>query len=91
MKIKVAAFTVSKKSINTSITNYPHKNSTVKLKQQINSLHARKFFKHFYRLLIFFFQNRLFPKILSGIPSRVSFDPEVLPGLIWVQTVSEGY
>ena len=51
--------------------------------------------KLFCRLLIFF-QNQLFQKILSGIPPECQTDwiqirPEVLSGLIWVQTVCKNY
>ena len=43
-----------------------------------------------------FFQNQLFRKILSGIPSECQTDwiqigPDILSGLIWVQTVRKGY
>ena len=43
-----------------------------------------------------FFQNQLFGKIISGIPSECQtvwnqIRPDVLSGLIWVQTVCEGY
>ena len=46
--------------------------------------------------LIFFFQNQLFQKILSGIPSESQTDwiqirPDILSGLIWVQSVCKGY
>ena len=49
----------------------------------------------FSRLLILF-QNQIFRKILSGIPSRCQTDwiqirPDILSGLIWVQSVSKGY
>ena len=39
------------------------------------------------------FQNQLFSKILSGIPSVKQFGsrPDILSGLIWVQTVCKGY
>ena len=45
---------------------------------------------------VFFFQNQLFRKILSGIPSECQavlnqIKPDVLSGLIWVQTVFKGY
>ena len=44
----------------------------------------------------FIFQNQLFLKILSGIPSEsqtswIQIRPDILSGLIWVQTVSKGY
>ena len=44
----------------------------------------------------FFFQNQLFRKILSGIqPERqtvsIKIRPDILSGLIWVQTVCNGY
>ena len=43
-----------------------------------------------------FIQNQLFKKILPGIPSDCQTDwiqirPDVLSGLIWVQTVCKGY
>ena len=43
-----------------------------------------------------FFQNQLFRKILSGIPSEcqivfIQIRPDVLSGLIWVQTVCKSY
>ena len=43
-----------------------------------------------------FFQNQLFQKILSRIPSErqtvwTQIRPDVLSGLIWVQTVCKGY
>ena len=43
-----------------------------------------------------FFQNQLFRKILSGIPSECQTDliqirPNILSGLIWVQSVCKGY
>ena len=49
----------------------------------------------FCRLLIFF-QNPFFRKILSGIPSECQTDwiqmrPDILSGLIWVQSVCKGY
>ena len=49
----------------------------------------------FCRLLIFF-QNLLFEKILSGIPSECQtvwtlIRPDDSSGLIWVQTVCQGY
>ena len=47
-------------------------------------------------LLLIFFQNQLFRKILSGIPSEcetawIQIRPDILSGLIWVQTVCKGY
>ena len=49
-------------------------------------------FCHFF----FFFQNQLFPKIISGIPSECQTDwipirRVILSGLIWVQSVCKGY
>ena len=49
----------------------------------------------FCRLLIFF-QNKLFRKILSEIPSECQtvwtlIRPDYLSGLIWVETVCQGY
>ena len=43
-----------------------------------------------------FFQNQLFRKIPSGIPSEcqtgwIQIRPDVLSGLIWVQSVCKGY
>ena len=43
-----------------------------------------------------FFQNKIFPKILSGIPSECQTDwiqirPDILSGLIRVQTVCKNY
>ena len=43
-----------------------------------------------------FFQNELFPKILSVIQSVcqtvwIQISPDILSGLIWVQTVCKGY
>ena len=43
-----------------------------------------------------FFQNKLFEKILSGIPSECQtvwtlIRPDVLSDLIWVQIVCQGY
>ena len=44
----------------------------------------------------FLFQNQLFQKILSGIPSErqtvwIQIRSDILSGLIWVQTVRKGY
>ena len=43
-----------------------------------------------------FFQNQLYRKILSRIPSEcqtnwIQIRPDVLSGLIWVQSVCKGY
>ena len=43
-----------------------------------------------------FFQNRLFRIVLSGIPSEcqivwIQIRPDILSGLIWVQTVYKSY
>ena len=43
-----------------------------------------------------FFQNQLFQKLLSGKPSKcqtvwIQIRPDILSGLIWVQTVCKGY
>ena len=43
-----------------------------------------------------FFSKSLFKKILSGIPSEcqtvwIQIRPDILSGLIWVQTVYDGY
>ena len=50
----------------------------------------------FFCCLLFFFQNHLFWKIHSGIPKEcqtiwTQIRPNVLLGLIWVQTVWKGY
>ena len=47
-------------------------------------------------VVCWFFQNQLFQKILSGIPSECQTDwiqirPDNLSGLIWVQSVCKGY
>ena len=60
----------------------------------VNSLSPGKFFMVFCRLLIF--QNQLFRKILSGIPSECQTDwikirPDIMSGLIWVQPICNGY
>ena len=44
----------------------------------------------------FFFQNQLFQKILSGIPLEcravwIQIRPDILSGLIWIQTVCKDY
>ena len=49
----------------------------------------------FCRLLIFF-ENKFFRKIISGIPFECQTDwiqirPNILLGLIWVQSVCKGY
>ena len=59
------------------------------------SLPPGKFFPLFCCLPIFF-QNQLFRKILSGIPSECRTDwiqirPDILSGLNWVQSVCKGY
>ena len=46
--------------------------------------------------LLIFFQNQLFRKILSGIPSECQTDwiqirPNKMLGLIWLQSVCKGY
>ena len=61
----------------------------------INSLPPGKFF-HTFLLSADFFQNELFQKILSGIPYQCHTDwilirPDVLSGLIRVQSVCKGY
>ena len=58
---------------------------------RFNSMHTGKFFMLFCHLLIVF-QNQLFRKILSGIPPdcqtcRIQIRPDILSGLIWIQTV----
>ena len=45
---------------------------------------------------LFIYQNYLFPKILSGIPSEcqtawIQIRQDILSGLIWVQTVCKDY
>ena len=54
-----------------------------------------KFFHAFCHLLIFF-QNQLFRKFISGIPSGCQTDwiqirPNILSGLIWVQSACKGW
>ena len=49
---------------------------------------------HAFLLSADFFQNQFFQKILSGIPSECQTDwiqirPDILSGLIWVQSVSK--
>ena len=53
-------------------------------------------FSTFFLLSADFFQNQLFRKILSRIPSEcqivwIQIRPDILSGLIWVQTVCKGY
>ena len=60
----------------------------------VNSLPPWEIF-HVFSCLLIFFQNQLFRKILSGIPSECQPDliqirPDVLSGLIWVQSVCKG-
>ena len=60
-----------------------------------NSLPPGKLFTFCCHLLIFF-QNQLFQKILSGIPSECQTDwiqirPDILSGLMWVQSVCKGH
>ena len=50
----------------------------------------------FFVVADFFFQNQLFSKTLSGIPPVyqtvwILIRPDVLSGLIWVQTIYKGY
>ena len=50
----------------------------------------------FFFFFFFFFLNLHFQKGLSGIPSEcqtvgIQIRPDVLSGLIWVQTVCKGY
>ena len=59
-------------------------------------LPPQKFFHAFLLSAVFFFQNKLFRKILSGIPSEcqtvwIQIRPNILSGLIWVQTVCKDY
>ena len=70
-----------------------------------NSFYTKQYFQfnflhygYFYGFLSSsdFFQNQLFRKILSGIPSEchivwIQIRPNVLSGLIWVQTVCISY
>ena len=47
-------------------------------------------------VVFFLKKNQLFLKILSGIPPEcqilwIQFRPDILSGLIWVQTVCKGY
>ena len=65
------------------------------IKIWFNSLPTGYFFMLFCSLLIFF-QNQLFRKNLSGIPSewqtvRIQISPGILLGLIWNQTVCKVY
>ena len=51
---------------------------------------------HAFLCLLIFFQNKLFRKIFSGIPSEcqtnwIQIRPDILSGLIWVQSVCKGY
>ena len=51
---------------------------------------------HAFLLSAEFFQNQPFRKILSGIPFKCQTDwiqirPDILSGLIWVQSVCKGY
>ena len=53
-------------------------------------------FPCFIVVCLFFFQNQLFQKILSRIPSECQTDwiqirPDILPGLILVQYVCKGH
>ena len=53
-------------------------------------------FSRFFVVCLFFFQNQLFQKSISGIPSEcqtvwIRIRPDLLSGLIWVQTVCKGY
>ena len=63
-----------------------------------SSLLAGRLWKIFHTFLSSadLFQNQLFRKILSGIPSECQTDwiqirPDVLSGLIWVQSVCKSY
>ena len=60
----------------------------------INSLHAVKFFTMFCRLIIFFkinFFEKIFQEYLQCQPIWLQIRPDILSGLIWVQTVSKDY
>ena len=51
---------------------------------------------HVFFVVCRFFQNQFFQKILSGMPSVcqtvwIQIRPDILSGLIWVQTVCKGY
>ena len=53
-------------------------------------------FACFYLSADFFLQNMHFQKIISGIPSEcqtvwIQIRPDILSGLIWVQTVCTGH
>ena len=53
------------------------------------------FFLHAFLSSADFFQNQLFQKTLSGIPSEcqavwIQIRPDILSGLIWIQTVCKG-
>ena len=55
-----------------------------------------KFFMLSFCHLLIFFQNQLLLKFISGIPSECQTDliqirPDLLSGLIWVQTVRKSY
>ena len=67
------------------------KHGSSRVKSQVLALHLGKFFMLFLSSADFF-QNQLFRKILSGILSKCQTDwtqirPDVVWGLIWVQTV----
>ena len=67
-----------------------------RVKIQVNhTLTPWKFFYHFLSSADFF-QNQLFRKNLSGIPSECQTDwiqigPDILSGPIWIQSVCKGY
>ena len=60
----------------------------------VNSLHAGKFFMIFF--LFRYFQHDFFQNIISGMPSEcqlvlMQIRPDILLGLIWVQTVCKDH
>ena len=91
MNIKVAAFTVSEKSINTSKSIFA---SIVVQLPWIIKLVCRSIMlsADFFNLK----KINVFEKNLSGIPSEsqtvwVQIRPNVMSGLIWIQTACKGY
>ena len=79
--------------VNADLKNVTDKN--VPKLSSVNALHAGEFFIFFCHLLIFFF-NYFSQNTLSRIPSEyqtflIKFRPDTLWGLIWIQTVCEGY
>ena len=61
-----------------------------------NSLHTRYIPNFFFVVCLLFSKTFFFPKILSGVPSEcqtvwIQIRPDILSGLIWVQTVCKRY